>query len=305
MMSGGGAGLVESTYLNINNLEILKGGRPYSAQLTGIFNLAQRATTVANLSELYLQLQILLPLFTFPVLILAWITAKVGRRSQIAVIFVFSAAAFLNAFTSTLITSLSCAIPSLLAGLVFGWRGLFGLSYDRKKLESSEHRQVNKFWRTVAGGLVILWLGLGVILSLWLPVSGLATGVYRFSNLPHFKGIVVPSYQSWEDGKNASRLTKLVNSQPVFIINPRAGYYYFLSGLENPTRYDYPLETVFGDHGEEEVIEVIKRNQLRYVCLAPLESYHLKPAILGDYVQQNMNDIRDLDFCTIYKTRNE
>jgi len=152
---------------------------------------------------------------------------------------------------------------------------------------------------------VILWLGLGVILSLWLPVAGLATGVYRFSNLPHFKGIVVPSYQSWEDGKNAARLAKLVNSQPVFIINPRASYYYFLSGIENPTRYDYPVETIFGDHGQEDVIEAINQNQLRYVCLAPLESFNLKPALLGDYVQKSMNDVRNLDFCKLYKARNQ
>jgi hypothetical protein len=200
---------------------------------------------------------------------------------------------------------LSCAVPLLLVVLVFGWRELFNPDHKVAIPDSSMHQPAGGFWQTVLGGLVILWLGLGITLSLWLPVTGLATGIYRFSNLPHFKGIVVPSYQSWEDGKNAARLAKLVSSKPVFIINPRASYYYFLSGVNNPTRYDYPVEAVFGDHGQEDVIEAINQNQLRYVCLAPLESFTMKPALLGDYVQKSMNDVRNLDFCKLYKTRNQ
>ncbi|MBI4758740.1 MAG: hypothetical protein HY783_07040 [Chloroflexi bacterium] len=96
---------------------------------------------------------------------------------------------------------------------------------------------------------------------------------------------------------------EITNGEQLFILSPSAGLYYLVTGLKNPTPFDYPLVTAFGQSGQAEVIAAIKQQRIRSVCLTPLGSDHLKPALLESYVQDNMERSHDIGFCTLYRNR--
>jgi hypothetical protein len=98
-------------------------------------------------------------------------------------------------------------------------------------------------------------------------------------------------------------LAEITGSEPVFILHPSASLYYLLTGVQNPTPFDYPIVSAFGCNGQAEVIAAIEQQRVGYVCMGSLGSYALKPARLESYVQEHMEPIRDVGFCTLYRPR--
>jgi len=272
------------------NLVSLKALRDLYGQLQDLPRIQYGASRsiLRDLKDFYYQLQLLLPFPTFAVLLWAWLRAGSGRRGLAAVMLIFTGTAFADVFPRVSIHHTTSAIPALMLGLAWACRQIFSIN-ERRML----------FMRTV----FLLWLGIGVSYLLIHPVLRIASGDYQFSPLPHLRGALVPV--SFIEGVRAQTkmLMEFTNGEQLFILSPSAGSYYLVTGLKNPTPFDYPLVTAFGQNGQAEVIAAIKQQQIRSVCLTPLGSDHLKPALLESYVQDNMERSHDIGFCTLYRNR--
>jgi hypothetical protein len=139
------------------------------------------------------------------------------------------------------------------------------------------------------------------------PVK-VAVGDYTASDLSHFEGPMVPA--GFRD--HAARLATSLHtadhrSNRTFLLMPSASFYYLLAGLDDPTRFDYPLVDIFGRFGQEEVIGEIRRGAVRHVCVGSFVTYRgLQPRTLMRYVRVRMVRIRDLGAtrdagCTLYR----
>ena len=87
----------------------------------------------------------------------------------------------------------------------------------------------------------------------------------------------------------------------VFLLRGDASFWYLAGGLENPTPYDYPLASVFGPHGQREVIQDICDGRITWVCWPGASSGRLRPAELEDFVAQTMVAVEVTPAGTLYR----
>ena len=52
-----------------------------------------------------------------------------------------------------------------------------------------------------------------------------------------------------------------------FLLVPDAGLYYLITGMRNPTPYDYPYVTAFGRNGEAQTAAAIRRGEITKVLI--------------------------------------
>ncbi len=64
------------------------------------------------------------------------------------------------------------------------------------------------------------------------------------------------------------------------LLHPAAPVLYLISGVRNPTPYDYPLVTPFGPQGQQQVLSAIAAGTLRQVCLYTASWPILEPTAL-------------------------
>lgn len=260
----------------------------YPDQLTALAQLARNPMTLKNRQDLYMYLQLLLPFLTFPALLWAWLRAS-PKRGMTVVIIIFTVATFADVFPRVSIHHTTAALPTLLLGLAWAWRQI------QFKLSARGMLALR--------AALLLWFAIGVGTLLFNPARWIASGAYRFSFLPHVRGVLAQTAFLDALSAQTQSLAQVAIGDQLLIINPSAGLYYLITGLKNPTPFDYPLVTAFGRNGQGQVIAAIQQQQIRSVCLTPLGSYYLKPALLEDFVQEHMEPIRDLGFCTLYHTR--
>jgi hypothetical protein len=98
-------------------------------------------------------------------------------------------------------------------------------------------------------------------------------------------------------------LKQAVPEGEVFLLIPDAAVYYLLSGLRNPTPFDYPEIQTLGIDGEDKLIEAIGRGQIRTVCAGAAADRPLTPLKLLRHVERNMKREAGLGFCVLYRGR--
>ncbi len=76
--------------------------------------------------------------------------------------------------------------------------------------------------------------------------------------------------------------------------------WYVLSGVHNPTPFDYPLVTAFGLEGQATVRQAIIEGEITVVCMEPPTGYYLTARELEDYVLQAMRPGEDVGACQLY-----
>ena len=134
------------------------------------------------------------------------------------------------------------------------------------------------------------------------PFAEAALESYAFAGLPHFRGIVMASEAREETRNRAARLKQATPEGEVFLLFPDASVYYLLSGLRNPTPFDYPYINTLGNYGEDELIEAIDRGHIRAVCTgAGADQLPLIPLKLLRHIERNMRPAADLGFCALYR----
>ena len=95
----------------------------------------------------------------------------------------------------------------------------------------------------------------------------------------------------------------------IFVLHPAAATIYLSAGIRNPTPYDYPLNSAFGPHGQQQLIEQLRAGLIPAVCLpdklwtTDLFWPRFAPSLLINYVRTAMEPGPDLSICRIYRPR--
>ncbi len=266
---------------------------PYQAQLELLVHLIAEPRPWGRAAPITWQLAFLLPFPTFALLAWLWWRSSHDKRRLITILLLFVGAAFAGVFPRVDIGHILPAAPFFVVALVWS---CYQVISECKGGWTQVTRAVFLLGSAtfIVSGLIahILWL---------LPRAGT---VYREPcTLPHFRGVFMyPEYVE-EVHSQAERLKQYTGGQPTFISGASAAFYYLLTGMKNPTPYDFPLAGAFGRNGQAEIIEDIRRGHIQYVCMSPLGDDELAPVQLERYVLERMEPVCDVGFCTLYRSR--
>jgi hypothetical protein len=148
----------------------------------------------------------------------------------------------------------------------------------------------------------VVLIAVGMSLFLLSALRRAMSEQYVWSTLPHFRYWLMSVTEQEVARKQAQALVEAAAGEPLFILQPAASFSYLVTGLKNPTPFDYPLVTAFGTKGEEEVMAAIASRRLRRVCWQRVNG-PLAPARLERYVEENLEQEKQLGWCAIYRVR--
>lgn len=287
-ISGGGPKFADYAFLNKRTYADV-AGVSYFYQLGRILPFFA-SPTISNFVAAFRGVAYLLPPI---VLVMLTVKSSLPRAEQArsAALLFFSGSAVLAALPRVDWYHFASAVPMLLIGLVDG------IGVVARPLPKSWTRLA---WATISIGLLAAACVEAGSLRRNLGASGLSV-----SGLPHFwQGLFTASrFEAIRSYSN--ELKQAAGNQPLLILTPDAGFYYLVSGLRNPSPYDYPLVTAFGTNGEAELVGRLARHEIPLVCLNALAGTHtesLRPLILETYVETHLHRERDIGLCTLYST---
>jgi hypothetical protein len=208
------------------------------------------------------------------------------RRPDALPIVAFAAAGSATLYPRLDPTHVAFAAPALVLLLAYAlhiWR-------------SRVHRFV---WMAIAA-----WVGIAFLLIATLPLRLARSPDANLSPLPHLRGAFVQrdDVSLWR--REAARLVSAAqgDSDGLFLLVPDAGFRYLMTGLKNPTAFDFPFVTTFGRDGEQRVVDALASGRILRVCLADDWS-GLEPKVLVRYVRGVMRRGAQLGPCTMYAAR--
>jgi hypothetical protein len=261
---------------------------PYRAELDELVRMAEDRASWLDPGALYYQLEFLLPFPTFAALLWVWFRGGVSKRGLATIVLGFAASAFAGVFPRADPSHMIASVPALLLSLAWACRQLLP--------------RVNRRWVLVVGLGLLIGLAVGARSTYLLnPARRIRSGTLQVSDLPHFRGCLMSAGFLESVRTNAKKLTESTAGESVFILDNAAAIYYLVTGIKNPTPYDDPHAQAFGVNGQAEVIAALEQGRISYVCMNPLGSDPLAPTLLEDYVPKQMERIRDLGFCTLYR----
>ncbi len=194
-----------------------------------------------------------------------------------------SAAALADIFPRVVIGHIACCVPVLLVALGYAVRGL------PARL------------RSALPTLLLAWLGLSLVCSYAPQVTGLLRGSYFVSDVPRLRGLLLPKGQLEEARGLRAEVRRYTGDAPVLFMSTGASYFYILTGIQNPSPFDFPLVADFGLHGEDETVAAIADGAIPWVCIQPMGDYYLRPAALEEYVLSHLQPVADLGICQLMK----
>jgi hypothetical protein len=118
--------------------------------------------------------------------------------------------------------------------------------------------------------------------------------------LPHLRWIVMRRAQVAGLERDAAAFREAAAREPVFLLVPNAGLYYLVSGVRNPTPFDYPLVTAFGRTGMADVAARIEQGTLPQVCMRPVTGL-MAPEPLQRTVRARLKPAANLGPCVLYR----
>jgi len=238
-------------------------------------------------ADVYEQLQLLLPFPTFVLLLYA--IARAPLRRMAVVVSILTGAGFADVFPRVSTTHMSCMLALLTVAML--WAGREAVWRERMRL------------RLAGFGFSGLFLVAGIAYWTLNPVAGVLNGDLRPSDLAHLRGPLLPVSELKTLHAQAVALQSVGQDGRLFIVSSGASRYYLMSGLQNPTPFDYPLATAFGLTGEADVVADLQAGHLQTVCWMPMGTHPLRPATLEAYIREHMEAVRDLGACTLYRRR--
>jgi hypothetical protein len=251
------------------------------------------------------------PAFLAPAVLLPlgvlWLRATRAERPPATAILAFSGAAVAGIYPRPDWWHLQPQLPILAVGIYWTWRRLSACRVETH-LDLLDHRP-NRTTTSIPGQMTRFSLAAQAILiagaagALAKPFAAAAQEHYALAGLPHFHGVLMPPEAREETREHAARLKQAVPEGEVFLLIPDAAVYYLLSGLRNPTPFDYPEIQTLGIDGEDKLIEAIGRGQIRTVCAGAAADRPLTPLKLLRHVERNMKREAGLGFCVLYRGR--
>jgi 4-amino-4-deoxy-L-arabinose transferase-like glycosyltransferase len=215
----------------------------------------------------------------------AWIAARAKWRGDPAVVFLFTAAAVATAVPRIDAQHLLYAAPVVLVGAAYA---------------------VTRLARGARAGatiLVAIALVPGALAVAVRPPALLVTGNERLSELPHFRGALVSEDEEAVATRTSGALARAADGEPAFLLLGEAGFYYLITGIENPTPFDIPQLTAFGSDGQDDVERAISNGAIDTACVDDTPEYALDPIRLMAFVEQHMVAGPDAGPCRIYRAR--
>ena len=129
-----------------------------------------------------------------------------------------------------------------------------------------------------------VWLVFAVAYKVTVPLGRLATREYRISTLRHVRGVLIPVRRHAEIEREVQVLQDVAGPDgEIFLVVNTAGFYYLVSGLQNPVPLDFPSVNALGPDGQDDLIAAIRRAQIRIVCV-PTKPGASTPLRLEQYV---------------------
>lgn len=290
-LSGGMQQLISYGVLDVHSY-VRASSIPYGAHLNLLIRLLTDPTPWRHVDAIIWQLMFLLPFPTFAVLAWLWLRSDLDRRKLVTILLLFIGAAFAGVFPRVDIGHMLPAVPFFVLGLVWACNQIISQCEGR-------------WFKVVRKGFLLAWamaITCGLMVNIWGLIPRPGAVPREPCNLPHFRGLLFRADYVEEVRSQAEMLKRYTGGEPTFILNPSAAFYYLLTGMKNPTPYDFPLACAFGRNGEAEVIEGIQQGRIRYVCISPLGSDELAPVQLERYVLEHMEPMRDVGFCTLYRS---
>ncbi len=150
---------------------------------------------------------------------------------------------------------------------------------------------------------IAAWVGFAVVLMATLPIRLARSADAELSTLPHLRGAFVqPEEQSRWEQEGATLLSAARGSRSLLLLVPDAGFRYLITGLHNPTAFDFPFVTTFGKNGQQRVIDSLASGRIRRVCVAGAW-FGLEQTKLVRHIRSNMQAGSELGFCRMYVRR--
>jgi hypothetical protein len=261
----------------------LRAGRiPYGAGMGELLSVL--ADPPRRLSSRFIfQHQFALPFVAFPVMLAAWWRVEPQLRLRSAVLLLFAGAGFLGVFPRASESHLSLGNPLLLLGLVHGWGQLRGPA------------------ARLSGMCAAAWVGLLLAVTLAMPLRAVASGRLVVSRLPHFRGVMVGPGLAPRSLSRARELKLAATDGEIFLLSAEAGFYYLVTGLKNPTPYDYPMVTTFGTAGEARVEAMLRGGRIRTACVDPATPPLLRSERVENAVRTHLRFTRQTRLCSLYR----
>ena len=229
----------------------------------------------------------LVPIATFGALAVARIVKGGDPHGLGLVVVAFVTAGFLGVFPRADLSHLIYVLPPVFLGLGYGLRRI------RPRLPPRLSRLLQ------AGAF--LALALVLMADVVASVRRVSSDLYGVSSLSHFSGALNESVFEAHTRLQVQALIDEIGEDQPFLLTPKASFYYLATGIQNPTRFDYPISMVFGANGQQEVIAAVEDSRIDVICLEYEDwPYQLRATELVRYMQHEMHRKSDVGACTIY-----
>jgi hypothetical protein len=288
VLSGGFEQFVDYGFTN-KRTYLQVGGFSYREGLQGLVTRARSIKSLDDAHFVHLQTVFLLPPIMLVMLAVASVVGTRQQRTNLAIVVVFVGAALVGVYPRADIEHIIYAVPPLMLCLVYAG------SVVALRLPISVRRVIH--WCLVG------WFMLGIGLVGVGGVIRMTSADYERSTLPHFRGVWLTKREHTTLHRYIITLRSASAGQPLFVLNNNAGFYYLAADLDNPTPFDYPLVTAFGQHGQAELKSAITEGQLKSICMTKSRRYRLAPYELEKFVAANMEPAQYVRPCVIYQTR--
>ncbi len=134
-----------------------------------------------------------------------------------------------------------------------------------------------------------------------LPAARVLSGGWVWSDLPHFRGVLLPADRVEVAREVAEALGRPLRDGQVFVASDWAAFYYLVSDGRNPTPYDFPLSTAMGLGGEDQVVEAVAGGQIPLVAVCDsLWSSRLAPRKVLAHVSSAMVPLGRAGPCELF-----
>lgn len=156
--------------------------------------------------------------------------------------------------------------------------------------------------RRIAVGAVVVWLVASLAYTVARPAIHLATGETVASDVRHVRAIPLPLRFERDLENSVAALERAEpTARPMFIRHRFAGVLYLISGLENPTPYDFPTLSAIGLPAGQDVVDALESGRIRTVCYAPPVEEQQRILLLEEYMRVSMVRAGELPFCGLFR----
>ena len=237
---------------------------------------------------------LLLPLLLVTSLVAAW-HLRWSQPVAAATVAVLAAAELGTLFPRADVDHVVPAVPGFLVAILFAWQ----VAIERNRGRAGRRPGEAAWSRPASAAILVLVLAVCLVR---LSASGAAivSPARTWSSLPHLSGVLVPRAREAELGTRANALRGAAVDGSLFLLVPDAGLYYLVSGLRNPTPFDYPLGTAFGRTGEADLAAAIEAGRVTRVCMSTVAGT-MAPGRLQAAVAAHLQPRTDLGACTLYE----